>query len=391
VTRLRIPARRRAGRIVACGICGAGALLAAPALSSAATAGTAPVAVLTGASSGLPTISPRPFAAGDPTAVPPQSKPDDIAVLGGDLYVTYQNGVGPDGTPSPTGVAQSTVVEYSPAGAVIQSWLLIGRCDGLGADPTRNRVLATVNEDNNSSLYAISPGVSTPAHYSYDPNPSEIASGETSPNGGTDSISVSPAGIVYLSHSNPDPGRPNTAAVYTLRIVGTTANLTPVFRVDSRATDVVTGKSVKLALTDPDSNRFIPLGSPILGGRLLQDAQGDGEVVIVRHPHTDLQELQRLLLINAETPSLQPTIDDIAEVTGPGTLYLVDQGADTVQTIDTANFTAGALVVAQPADSTTAPPTVGQLGVLSPITGVITHFTNTFNSPKGLVFVPAGG
>jgi hypothetical protein len=112
--------------------------------------------------------------------------------------------------------------------------------------------------------------------------------------------------------------------------------------------------------------------------------------VIVRRPHSDRQQLQRLLLINAETPSLQPTIDDIAEITGPGTLYVVDQGADTVQTIDTANFTPGTLVVAQPADSTTTPPTVGQLGVLDPTTGVITHFTNTFNSPKGLVFVPAG-
>jgi hypothetical protein len=383
VTRQRIPSR--AGRIVACGAC---ALLVLPALSSAATAGAAPA--LTVAPGGLPTISPQPFAAGDPTAVPPQSKPDDIAVLDGNLYVTYQNGVGPDGTPSSTGVAQSTVVEYSPAGAVVKSWLLIGRCDGLAADPTRHRVLATVNEDNNSSLYVITPGVSSPAHFSYDPNPSEIAMGETSPNGGTDSVSVSPAGIIYVAHSNPDPGKPGTAAAYTLRLNGTTANLTPVFRVNSRATDVVSGKTVKLALTDPDSNRFIPSGSSTLGGRLLQDAQGDGELVILRHPHTDRQQLQRLLLINAETPSLQPTIDDIVEITGAGTLYFVDQGADTVQTIDTANFTPGTLVVAQPSDSTTTPPTVGQLGALDPTTGVITHFSNTFNSPKGLVFVPAG-
>ena len=74
-------------------------------------------------------------------------------------------------------------------------------------------------------------------------------------------------------------------------------------------------------------------------------------------------------------------------MTGPGTLYVVDQGAGTVQTIDTAGFTPGTLVVAQPADSTTNPPTTGQLGVLDPATGVITHFANTFSSPKGLVFV----
>jgi hypothetical protein len=81
---------------------------------------------------------------------------------------------------------------------------------------------------------------------------------------------------------------------------------------------------------------------------------------------------------------LQPTIDDLVEVTGPGTLYVVDQGAGTIQTIDTSGFAPGTIVVAQPLDSGNS----GQLGVLDPVTGVITHFSNTFNSPKGLLFVP---
>jgi hypothetical protein len=331
-----------------------------------------------------PVITPQPFAAGDVTAAPPQAKPDDIAVLGGNLYVTYQNGVGPDGSPSSTGVFQSTVVEYSPAGAVVQSWLLLGRCDGLGADPVHNRVFASVNEDNNSSLFSITPGNPTPFHYSYYPNPSELAGTETSPNGGTDSISVTPSGRIFIAHSNPDPGVPNTAAVYTVTLSGTNALLKPVFRVNSMAEDVVTHMWVKLALTDPDSNRLIPASAPVLPGAFLQDSQGDGQVIIKQH-----SLLERLVLKNAETPTLQPTIDDIVEVTGPGTLYVVDQGANTVQTIDTSGFTPGTLVIAQPADTTTTPVTVGQLGVLDPTTGVITHFPNTFNSPKGLVFVPA--
>jgi hypothetical protein len=365
-----------ASRVVASGVC---ALLAVPAFSASARA----------AGAALPPISPQPFAAADATATPPQSNPDDIASLGGNVYVTYQNGVGPDGSPSTTGVFQSTVVEYSSTGTVIQSWLLLGRCDGLGADPTNNRILASVNEDNNSSLYVITPGSATAAHYSYHPNPSQITKGETGPNGGTDSISVSPKGAIYLAHSNPDPGFPSTAAAYRVKLRGTTANLTPVFRVNSWATDVVTGHEVKLALTDPDSNRLIPDKAPVLPGRLLQDSQGDGIVVIVNHPASLGPILQRLVLKNAETPSLQPTIDDMVEVTGPGTLYVVDQGAGTVQTIDTSRITPGTIVIAQPADSTTTPPTVGQLGVLNPKTGVITHFSNTFSSPKGLVFVPA--
>jgi len=334
----------------------------------------------------LRVITPQPFAAGNPTSAPPQLKPDDIAVLGGNLYVTYQNGVGPDGSPSSTGVFQSTVVEYSSAGAVVQSWLLLGRCDGLGADPLHNRVLASVNEDNNSSLFSITPGNPTPFHYSYYPNPSELAGTETSPNGGTDSISVTPRGTIYIAHSNPDPGVPNTAAVYTVTLSGTNALLKPVFHVNSTVEDVVTHTFVKLALTDPDSNRLIPATAPVLPGAFLQDSQGDGQVII-KQPRS---LLERLVLKNAETPTLQPTIDDLVEVTGPGTLYVVDQGADTVQTIDTSEFAPGTIVIAQPADTTTTPVTVGQLGVLDPTTGVITHFPNTFNSPKGLVFVPKG-
>jgi hypothetical protein len=330
-------------------------------------------------------ITPTPFAAGNTTAAPPQKNPDDIAVLGGNLYVTYQNGVGPDGSPSSTGVFQSTVVEYSSTGSVVQSWNLLGRIDGLGADPAHNRVLASANEDNNSSLYALTPGVAAPFHYSYYPNPSELAGTETSPNGGTDSISVSPSGTVYIAHSNPDPGVPNTAALYRVTFMGTDALLKPVFRVDSTAKDVVTKKSVKLALTDPDSNTIIPGTAPVLGGALLQDSQGDGQVIIAKG-----LSLERLVLQNAETPALQPTIDDMVEVTGPGTLYVVDQGANTVQAINTSGFTPGTIVIAQPADNTTTPATVGQLGVLDPTTGVITHFPNTFTSPKGLVFVPAG-
>ena len=344
--------------------------------------------LVSGSSSGatsLPVITPKPFAVGNITAAPPQLNPDDIAVLGGNLYVTYQNGVGPDGSPSSKGVFQSTVVEYSRAGAVVQSWLLLGRCDGLGADPLHNRVLASVNEDNNSSLFSITPGNPTPFHYSYFPNPSELAGTETSPNGGTDSISVGPKGTIYIAHSNPDPGVPNTAAVDTVTLIGTNALLKPLFRVDSTAEDVVTHQLVKLALTDPDSNRLIAAAAPVLPGAFLQDSQGDGQVIIKQG-----SLLERLVLKNAETPALQPTIDDMVEVTGPGTLYVVDQGADTIQTIDTKGFTPGTIVIAQPADSTTKPVTVGQLGVLDQTTGLITHFPNKFTSPKGLVFVPAG-
>ncbi|MGI8751834.1 MAG: hypothetical protein ACR2MN_05915 [Acidimicrobiales bacterium] len=297
--------------------------------------------------------------------------------------MTYQNGVGPDGSPSPTGVTQSSVVEYGRKGKAIRTWQITGRVDGLTADPAHFRVFATANEDNNSSLYVIEPDMTVPTHYTYSPNPAQQAPGETSPNGGTDSVTIGAFGAVYVAHSNPDPGFPSTAATYEMTLGGTTAKLAPVFSVDGQATDVTTGQPVTLALTDPDSNRYISGSAPVLPRTLLQVSQGDGQIAIVNHPDTAQQSLSRLLLHNAEN-ALQPTIDDVVEITGPGTLYVVDQAAGTVQTIGTHGFAPGSLVVAQPADSGN----VGQLGIVDPTTGVITHFPNTFASPKGLAFVP---
>jgi hypothetical protein len=328
---------------------------------------------LAGASPALPVITPQPFAAG----ATGQTLPDDITWLDGNVFVTFQNGV-PSTGPGPTGPQNSTIVEFDRSGHQVATWSLRGRCDGLTADPARDQVLATVNEDANSYFATISPQNPPPATYTYQPSPEEAG------NGGTDSITIGPGGAIYIAHSNPSPTSPDTAALYEANLVGSTAQLTPVFEVDSTATDIVTGKSVQLALTDPDSNRYIPRDDPVFGGSILQDSQGDGQIVIVDHPGTAQQALRLLPLSNAENPGLQPTIDDMVEVTGPGTLYVVDQGADTIQTIDTSTFTPGTIVIAQPNDSGN----VGQLGVLNPTTGAITHFSNTFNSPKGLLFIP---
>jgi hypothetical protein len=327
-----------------------------------------------GASPSLPTLTLQRFAAGSSG----QTLPDDITRLDGKIFVTFQNGV-PSTGPGPTGPQDSTIVEFNRAGDEVATWSLSGRCDGLTADPARDLVIATVNEDANSYLATIRPGSPSPKVYSYQPSP-EAADG----NGGTDSITIGPDDTIYVAHSNPSPTAPDTAALYKVQLSGTTAELTTVFRVDSTATNT-SGVSAPLALTDPDSNRYIPRDDPVFGGSILQDSQGDGEIVIVDHPGTDRQSLRLLTLSNAENPTLQPTIDDMVEVTGPGTLYVVDQGTGTIQTADTSGFAPGTIVVAQPNDSGNA----GQLGVLDPTTGVITHFSNAFNSPKGLLFVPS--
>jgi hypothetical protein len=83
--------------------------------------------------------------------------PDDITRIGNDLFTTFQNGVGPQGQASTDGNRDSTIVEYTLKGTFVHQWDLVGKCDGLTADPYTGKVVATINEDAHSSLYTIDP------------------------------------------------------------------------------------------------------------------------------------------------------------------------------------------------------------------------------------------
>src|SRR5215472_12460539 len=71
------------------------------------------------------------------------TKPDDITRLGNDIYVGFQNGVGPQGQPSGDLNTDSTVVELTTSGTPLAQWDVMGKVDGLTADPGLNAVIAT--------------------------------------------------------------------------------------------------------------------------------------------------------------------------------------------------------------------------------------------------------
>jgi hypothetical protein len=126
----------------------------------------------------------------------PLAQPDDITALGHDLFVGFQNGVGSQGEPSTAGNLDSTIVEFTPSGHVIRQWDVTGKVDGLGADPERHLVIATVNEDSNSSIYAIAPRANSGdqvSHFTYNMQP-------LLHNGGTDGV-LTYHGQVLLSAS----------------------------------------------------------------------------------------------------------------------------------------------------------------------------------------------
>jgi hypothetical protein len=381
-----------AGALVAAGAVGAAAATTGPASTSGAgPAGTA----------GAPTLTVHAIASGATLHhayetsgawhTEKLTQPDDVTLLGRDLFVGFQNGVGPQGEAALGGNLDSTVVEFTLSGAPVRQWDVRGKVDGLGADPMTGEVIATANEDANSSLYAISPWSGQMVHYSYnEPLPSK---------GGTDSV-VAYHGRLYISASAPGTTgaaapQPSYPAVYSVVLNPFTkiAHVSPVFYDESSATALNgphAGHAVKLGLTDPDSSEAVPFSWPRkYAGDFMLDSQGDEELIF-DHPGPGSPHLSVLSLSNS--------VDDTAWATSAhGTLYVTDNGGDTLNAV-TGRFTPGTTFDAvTPCDADSAPATcpapgypANYLATLNLGTGKLTPLPLNGSSlhPQGMLFVP---
>jgi hypothetical protein len=312
---------------------------------------------------------------------------DDIAKLGHHIFVSFQNGVGSQGEASPDGNLDSTVVEFTLSGHEVAQWDLHGKCDGLSADPQAGVLIATVNEDLNSSLYTIRPHTGTLTHYSYNkPLPH---------NGGTDAISVD-QGQILISASAPGTtgaAAPNAKypAVYTVTLNSRSkiAEVSPLYYDEApalQANGAQAGKTIGLALTDPDSSEVVPWSAPRHAGDFMLDAQGDQELIF------DDVESGHLTALH-----LPASVDDSAWATSEdGALYVTDGTANTVDTV-TGTFTTGTMYTAvTPCNANSAPATcpapgfpANYLGTVNMTTGALTTvpLAGPVLRAKGMIFV----
>jgi hypothetical protein len=301
-------------------------------------------------------------------AVGAEKNPDDLTQLGDFVYVAFQNGVGSMGEPTANGVASSTIQQYSLSGKPGKSWNVVGKIDGMTADPARGRILATVNEDGNSHFVTIDPRHDVVTSYAY----SGLNHG-----GGTDAISIFDHQIVI---SGSAPTNSTGAAAYTVKLSGSTAVLTPLIADNATAVEVngpQAGKPVTLALTDPDSSRVVPSSSPRFAGSFMLDSQGDMQLLFLSDRR---QTAGKLSVLNVSTP-----VDDTAFATeSQRTLWLTDPAANDVVAVS-GLFTPGQAVSTVTPDS--GPSYLATLnlstGLLTPIAGLGTV------QPKGLIFTGA--
>jgi hypothetical protein len=322
-------------------------------------------------------------------AAPPNgwSQPDDLAWLPAGhldsgkplLWTEFQNGINPNGTPSSQyGATESVLAGFDPtSGLLVRAIPLSGHVDGVTADPATGQIIATTNEDANSALFLINPATGAVTTYTYAPDPA------VSGNGGTDSIAIQGSHI-YISHSNPNDLTQPTAYEVALNPTTLIAQLTPMFYDDSAATDALTGGTIIMALTDPDTNYIMPAASPRYAGELATISQGDGRLVFASHLPNTAQLIQLNLTDNV--PGNLPPIDGLAVVTSDsGTLYVADAGAGSLLAFSTKGWPMGTVFVTEPHDN--GNPLIGTLNL---ITGIITPLGNHLISPKGLLFIPGG-
>lgn len=323
------------------------------------------------------------------------SGPDDITMLGGHLFAGFQNGVGPQGQPSADGNTDSTVVEFTPAGHVLGKWDIKGKCDGLTADPRARLVIATVNEDANSSLYTITPGGlpgTRVRHYHYSKPLPHF--------GGTDAISIY-RGAVLISASAPgttgkaapQPGYP---AVYVARFhpASHLVSMRPLFSDEATARVANAGpnlgRRVRLELVDPDSNEVVPGAAPRFRGDFMLTSQGDQEQIFVSPGRSGL----RLWVLH-----LSRSVDDTAWVrTRSGRLFGSNTGGGTVDVVTGPFRRAEIFAAVTPCDQNDAPATcpgpgfpANYLGALNPWTGHLSRvpLRGPAFGPQGMIFVPA--
>lgn len=306
------------------------------------------------------------------------SSPDDLTSVGADLFVSFQNGVpstgGSIGTPS-----QSTIVKFKVDGTIEHTWQLTGKCDGLTADPAHHRVLATINEDGNSSLYSLpATGGDAATHYTYDANP--LPHG-----GGTDSITIY-HGRTYVAASAPVSGGP---ALYQITLRRGIAHLAAAPFYDSSSATLANagskGASVNLALTDPDSSTVVPRQSSRFAGDFMLDSQGDQQAIFAAHLGGQDQRLQVL--------NLSQSIDDTAFPTSDhGALLTTDSTANSVVLITGALRvgTAYAAVTAGDANPPGTNPAPNYLGTIDLATGTISPVPTAGLplAPHALIYLP---
>ncbi len=352
---LQTSAARRLNLVLAC--LGAAALV--PAVTPMAQAESRPVA--------SPGFTVSTF------AVPPAglSKPDSLALIEGSVWIGYGNGGKPDGSNG----AMSQIVQYSLDGKVQKTLTIKGHNDGLKLDPVTKKVWALQNEDGDADIVVVDPQTGAMESYVFGPGKH---------GGGYDDV-VFKNGQAFVTASAPsvDGGKTNPGpSVVTATLVAAdhTVKVEPAFAGAPTVTDIVTGKTETVNLTDPDSITEAPSGD------LVMTSQDDGEILLIRETSVAGGTGGVLHLLGGVK------IDDTTFTTAQqGFLLVADTAANMVYKIEAANWGRGkAFSAMSGVEATKTDPAIaGYVGLMDMSSGALVPIVADMQAPHGMIFVEA--
>lgn len=310
-----------------------------------------------------------------PTATPPYtistfatsqgySQPDSITQWRDHVLIGFGNGVAKDCTDG----MSSTIVQYSLSGTVERTFSVVGHNDGLRLQPGTNKLWALQCEDANPNLVIINLASGKQTKYTFPTTPH---------GGGYDDVAFLNRQI-FITASNPTLNNQGInvfpALVSVTSLAGGTVTLSTVLNGNATATDIPTGTTISLNLTDPDSLTVDQRGNIVL------DDQADAQLVFIRNPGTAQQTAGRLSLTSSGTAT---TIDDTAFATSnPGTFLLVsDLSGGAVYRIDEPTWGF------EPGTSYSASDSVGIVATLNLDTGALSTIVTGLGSGRGELFV----
>jgi hypothetical protein len=289
------------------------------------------------------------------------SQPDSIVQWRDHIFVGFQNHVAKDGSDGKS----STIVEYSLDGKVQRTFTVPGHNDGLrivGEDD----LWSLQNEDANPNLVVIELPSGRQKNFTFAP---------TVHGGGFDDMVVV-NGKVLITASNPNLNGAGVNVFPALDIAtlhGDMVDVEPILSGDGNATDIPTGATVPLNLTDPDSLTIDRRGNVVL------DSQADSELIFIKHPLSN-NPIVGHLAITLGGNAL--TLDDTAFASNPHSFMLFsDVGGDTIYRLDNPVFGF------EPGAAYSASDTAGIIGVLNLDNGVVTPIATGFVSTRGVIFV----
>jgi hypothetical protein len=288
------------------------------------------------------------------------STPMGMTFDGTNIWVSYANSATYNGSSG-----SSTIVEYSTAGSVLNTYVVAGYVEGLRYDSSTGVIWAMQNPGGNPTVTTIKPGSGIVAG---SPIPFAVEAA-TRGYANVDFLGSD----IYLSYANPvNPTDPTIQQILSAKSplkVGT------ILEMNATGTNITTGATGQATLqTDPHALRNTPTSNQIV-----MSSAKDGQLIYVSNVGSETQSVSFLNVVNAVGANVTGLNDLLYNDGASGTFYVADVGGNEIIAITATGLTKNTLYA-----------TIASLTAFAqvdPTYGTVLPIITNLVKPTGMIFV----